>query len=303
MLFTPVVLIFYNRPNFTKKVVEQIIKANPPKVYAISDGPKTSKEINLVNQTRDLVEKSFDMSHIGIEKIYSNTNLGLEKRICSGLDYVFQLEEKAIILEDDCVPEISFFQFCQEMLTKYETEEKVSHISGSRYVDVNNSENKSYYFSKYPLEWGWATWKSEWMRYDSKMSDWQEVSKDSTLRKKYDTKKTYKYWHWIFKNCYNGSINSWAYKWFYRNIVDGKLSIIPKYNLINNIGMGSNSTNTKLKSRFLTQRTQELAFPLESPKKLCLNDENDKLQEIVLYNKSVLWLEVITKRIKPIIKE
>ena len=297
---TPLVLIIYNRYDCTLQLIKSINNINPEKLFVIADGPKENEKNDTVkcDRVRSLIDNIG--SKTKIEKIYSSKNIGLESRVVSGLNDVFSIVDRAIILEDDCIPDAAFFEYCTELLDKYEDCKDVVHIAGSKYV-TNDIQNQSYYFSKYSLEWGWATWKNRWLRYDGTMKDWPRIKKDKTFREIIKDKKVYKYWQWIFENCYNGHINSWAYKWLYKNMIEKKYTIIPKYNLINNIGIGTNSTNTKFKNTNTTQPLVQIAFPLKHPSEILFKEEFDSIQEQALYNKSVLWLELITKRLKPLI--
>jgi len=299
---TPLVIIIYNRHKYTYSLIESIKHVKPNNIFVIADGPKRNNVNDKIkcDKTRRIIDKVNWTENI--TKIYSEINLGLENRIVTGLDFVFSKVDRAIILEDDCIPNRTFFAYCSELLDKYENNLTISHIGGSRFIDTDDT-NDSYYFSKYSIEWGWATWKNRWLRYDGEMSDWPLIKKNKNYIDLFNNKKTEKYWNWIFENCYNGNINSWAYKWKYKNISQNKLSIIPNKNLINNIGIGYNSTNTKLKNRYFPQNSFDIKLPLIHPTDIQTNHINDERQEYILYNKSVLWLELFTKRLKPLLNK
>ena len=117
----PIILIVYNRPDHTKKILSQLNNFKIKKLYIISDGPKAkSLDIKNVEKTRKIVDEYLIKSKIKFKfKIYSNKNLGLRKRIISGLNTVFKREKVSIILEDDCIPTEDFFNFIDVMLKKF----------------------------------------------------------------------------------------------------------------------------------------------------------------------------------------
>lgn len=302
-MFSPVVIIVFNRPEFTAHVLEKILAANIRNVYVVIDGPrKTSyKDVELRSKVIKLVKQAFLGSHIKVNWIVSDVNLGLEKRITSALDRVFMVEKRAIILEDDCVPDISFFKFCEEMLDYYEGFENITHISGTCFVpDLNNDE--SYFFSKYPIEWGWATWANAWKNYNKKMTGWESYRNSSDFRGLFQKKRYYNFWKWILDRCFLGEQNSWAYKWVFTNLKMKTLSVTPRENLISNIGLGNNSTNTLLQNEFAQPKVKPMIFPLVHPRLICINQEYDSILDLNLHSKSLIWLEIISKRLKPIYK-
>jgi hypothetical protein len=159
----PIVFIVFNRPEATQRVFDEIRKMKPLKLFVIADGPRQNKDQDemLCKQTREVIE-SVDWS-CGVQKNYAAVNMGCGKRISSGLDWVFEQCDQAIILEDDCVPAQEFFTFCKEMLVRYKDHEKVLSISGfSAPTEQVRTLATSYYFSKFFGMWGWATWKRAW---------------------------------------------------------------------------------------------------------------------------------------------
>ena len=161
MIKTPVVLICFNRPILTKKVFKQIKKKKPSKLFIIMDGPRHKYSEDLKNIKK--VKKIFREINwkCKVYKDYAKENLGLKRRVVTGLNWVFKKVDKAIILEDDCYPTDNFFTFCESMLNFYKDNKKVLAITGNNFQTAP-IDNKSYYFSKYSHIWGWATWRSTW---------------------------------------------------------------------------------------------------------------------------------------------
>ena len=268
-----IVVIIYKRTKPLIQLVEILKKVKPKKIYIIADGPKTKKEKVFTNIARSIIEKNIDWN-CKINKIYSSKNLGLRKRIVTGLDKVFKSEEQAIILEDDCIPDFSFFQFCNQLLEKYKNNHKILSISGTTHSeDIYISQ--SYYFSKYFHSWGWATWKRAWKNYDDNMNEWKTKDDHKWLKRIIPNTIERIYWKKIFNMTSQNKINSWAYRWTYSHLKHGGLSIIPSKNLVSNVGFGKNATHNKLSVGSMRVKSSQIKFPLKHPKKISINDLKD----------------------------
>ncbi len=278
-LMTPVIFIIFNRPETTKKVFEAIRKAKPEKLYIIADGPRSlvPQDIELCNKTRKIVENiDWDCEVI---KDYANENLGCKVRPSSGFDIVFKQEEEAIILEDDCLPHPSFFEFCQQLLERYRDEEKINIISGSNFLSKFSNKNYRYQFSAFHHFWGWATWRRSWERYDIEMKEWPTVRSENVISDMFKSKQSVKYWQTLFDEVYSGKINTaWDYQWLYSSWKDNGLAILPTNNLISNIGFGENATHTKNKKHIRSNVPLEGAqFPLIHPTSINRDFEYDQI--------------------------
>ena len=233
-LNTPVVFIIFNRPDTAQKVFDEIKKIKPKKLFVISDGPRKSSEEKLCIETRKIIDDvDWDCK---VFKNYSNKNLGLKERISSGLNWVFDNVEEAIILEDDCVPNPSFFRFCEEMLEKYRKNENIMMIGGSNPLKDFEMEN-SYTFSKYYQIWGWATWKRSWNKYDINMKEWKSTKVNKKIKEVYKQKYIINHVKKLFNNVSSGKSNTWDIQWLYACLINDGLSITPRVNLISNIGI------------------------------------------------------------------
>ncbi len=265
---TPVALFIFNRPDTTKKVFEEIRKAEPDRFFVIADGPRRNVERDkeLCKLTREITDNiDWDCK---VTRDYAVENYGLRKRVAGGLTHMFESVDDAIILEDDCVPHQSFFPFCQELLERYCNEEKVMMISGNNFLGELSQKECSYHFSSFNHIWGWATWKRAWNLYDGGMNDWNDLKEGDFLNNILQDDVSVKYFRTIFQEVYEDKINSWAYRWLYSMLREAGLSIVPSKNLVTNIGFGPEATNTKSKS----QRTaniiaEEIEFPLMHPPK------------------------------------
>ena len=154
MTSTPVAFIIFNRPDTTKRVFAEIAKARPPKLLVIADGPRADHpaDVEKCAAVRAIIDGvDWDCE---VLKNYSDVNLGCKRRVSSGLDWVFDTVEEAIILEDDCLPHPTFFRFCEEMLEKYRDDKRIAMISGDNLQFGRKRTGYSYYFSRYPHIWG-----------------------------------------------------------------------------------------------------------------------------------------------------
>jgi hypothetical protein len=184
----------------------------------------------------------------------------------SGLNWVFSLVEEAIILEDDCLPDLSFFPFCQELLERYRGDSRVAYISGVNLVEKYLSTDDSYFFSEIGGIWGWATWRSNWQRYDRRLDSWPELRSKNMLSEIFDQPKAIAYWTQIFDAMHeNRGPNTWDYQWFYTCLKNNSLIAVPSVNLITNIGFGADATHTTEEdARFILAPTP-MKFPLRHP--------------------------------------
>lgn len=263
---TPVALFVFKRPNTTRRVFEAVAQIQPSKLFLIADGPRADRpdEVEACRHVREIV--SWVDWRCEVSTNFSQSNLGCQERIISGLNWIFSLVEEAIILEDDCLPDASFFPFCQELLEKYRGDTRVCAISGTNLVEKHLKTEASYYFSRLGGNWGWATWKSEWLRYDRHLRDWPKLKREGTLMELFEDPKTVAYWARIFDDMYeNDGRNTWDYQWLYTHLKNNSLTIIPRVNLVTNIGFGPGATHTAEGDTRLTLPMTTMEFPLRHP--------------------------------------
>ncbi|MEG5067185.1 putative capsular polysaccharide synthesis family protein [Microcoleus sp. B3-A4] len=267
---TPIVLIIFKRPHTTKQVFEVIQTLQPCQLFVIADGPNPEHpgEIEKCAATRAIIDR-LDWK-CEVYKNYSDINLGCKKRISSGLDWVFSQVEEAIILEDDCIPQLSFFQFCQELLERYRHNERVFQITGENTHGYRCSDS-SYYFSAYSFYWGWATWKRAWKYFDGSLKQWQQVRESQWLQDYLGDYPSAQYWAEIFDLTYNG-FNSWGWAWTFTCFVNQGLCAVPNQNLISNVGFGEDAAHTTWEvDEIANLPTQSIDFPLHHPTKVTVN--------------------------------
>ena len=293
----PVALIIFNRPDNTKKLYESLRIYKPDKLFIISDGPRKNYENDRerVIQSRKIFEKIDWKCEVFFNN--SESNLGCRKRIITGLNWVFGQVEKTIILEDDCIPSEEFFIFMELMLNKYQTNKDISSVCGTNFLPDWSKTKDSYLYSKYCNVWGWGTWKDRWEKIDFNLDKLQEIKKTKFLKSYLGSFRAYLYWHWILNNVKKKKIDSWAYIWNFTNFINNSLSIIPAINLVSNIGIGKDSSNTKsLPYKYIKadESRKKLKFPLKYPSNLLPDSKHDLKVEDTIFSKSIynrlLWI-------------
>jgi hypothetical protein len=241
---SPVLFMIFKRPDLTSRVFEQIRKVRPARLYIAADGPRPGQEgeQELCMETRRITEQiDWDCE---LKTLFREKNLGCRMAISSALDWFFGQEEEGIILEDDCLPNQSFFRFCDAMLEKYRNDNRIRHISGCNLQHGKKWGTASYYFSNLTHAWGWASWRRVWNDYDRDLSLYDSKEVKEQLAKIFTEPMVIDSWHRIFDETKAGKINTWDYQLTFINFFHHSLSIIPNINMISNIGFGANSTHT-----------------------------------------------------------
>lgn len=275
-LNTPVTFIIFNRPDVTALSFQAIAKAKPKRLLIVADGPRPHVigERDKCLKTRAVVEKiDWDCEVI---REYSETNLGCKKRVSSGLDKAFSIYDETIVVEDDCLPNESFFSFCHEMLERYRVNMEVMLISGNNF-HPSVQTGSSYLFSHFPHIWGWATWKRVWKDYDVSMKDWPELKGQGFPLEIIKTRTLFRKWVRTFDRTFAGEIDTWDHQLTFAIWKKDGLCISPMRNLVKNIGFGPEATHTKALNDYANRPSEELVFPLRHPPRIEANKEFENL--------------------------
>ncbi|MCK5015319.1 MAG: hypothetical protein KAS66_16040, partial [Candidatus Omnitrophica bacterium] len=235
------------------------------------------------SKTRAIIDVDWPCELI---KHYSDDNIGCKVNISSGLDWAFSIVDEAIILEDDCLPHPTFFRFCDEMLEHYRDDNRIAMISGDNFQFGKKRTNYSYYFSRYPHIWGWATWKRSWDNYDVDMKMWPEVRDGRWLEDILQSKASVWYWRYIFNSVFNGKTDSWGYPWTFSCWKQGEVSVLPNNNLISNIGSGADALHTKDKDEYSGIDTSPAQFPISHPPHVVPDHVADAITEKEMFSGS-----------------
>jgi hypothetical protein len=270
---TPVAIFLYRRPAHVRELTDRLQLVRPAKVWLVADGPKDTTEKNLCEQARQAAEAGISWP-CQIVRLYSDTNLGLKKRIETGLDQVFELEEAAVVLEEDCHPTPNFFLFCEAMLEKYCSEPMVGAISGNCFLPKKQVLATDYYFSRYAHIWGWATWARAWKAYDRSRWAWPKQGFCNLFPNADKTEEAY--WNRIFGRMASGELSTWDYSWISWFWMQGWVSITPAQNLVRNVGFGPDATNTRdVLVKTGMEREDLLSAPFEGPMEIKADTELD----------------------------
>jgi hypothetical protein len=301
-LSTPVAFIIFKRPDTTKRVFEAIRQAKPPKLLVIADGPRVDRsgEAEKCAAVRAIIDRvDWDCE---VLKNYSEINLGCGKRVYSGLDWVFDNVEDAIILEDDCLPHPTFFRFCEELLERYRYDSRIGSISGLNVQFGRRRTEYSYYFSRYNHIWGWATWRRAWHYYDYDMKLWPEINARGFLSDILGDPQAVKYWTKLFQYTYDGRINTnWDFQWTFACWIQNALGVLPNVNLVSNIGFSAESTHTSEEgSKYANMPTEAIEFPLKHPPFMVRDLEADNFTQNTLFK--VSWSKRVKAKVKKIME-
>ncbi|MCS7029805.1 MAG: nucleotide-diphospho-sugar transferase, partial [Bacteroidia bacterium] len=195
-LTTAVLFLVFKRLDTTKKVFEVIRKAKPPRLYIAADGPRdwVEGEAEKVKMVREYLMNNIDWD-CEVKTLFRDKNLGCGRAVSEAITWFFEHEEMGIILEDDTVPSLSFFWFCEELLKKYKDDKRIGMISGNNFQDGIKRGDGDYYFSIYNHIWGWATWRDRWEGYDFELDSFKD---DKFIEELFVNKKAIKYWKNIF---------------------------------------------------------------------------------------------------------
>ncbi|WP_257666875.1 nucleotide-diphospho-sugar transferase [Parapedobacter tibetensis] len=241
---SPILLLIFNRPIYTGKVFEQISRAKPRKLYIAADGPraKVEGEIEKCQKARSIIDKiNWECT---VSTLFRTENLGCKIGVSTAIDWFFENEEEGIILEDDCLPNQSFFRFCDVMLEHYRYDQRVGSITGSNHHNKESWGTASYYFSQRSDIWGWASWRRTWEKYDVSLSNYSVQEAATLLKKMFADELLLSEWLTIFEQVKRGAIDTWDYQFHFLNFVEYALCVVPNHNLISNIGFGEDATHT-----------------------------------------------------------
>lgn len=286
----PVLLLAFNRPDTTAKVIDAIRPARPGRLYFSVDGPRDDRpgELGAVRAVRDLANR-VDWP-CEVVTLFNERNLGCKTAVSRAVTRFFEQEEAGIILEDDCVAHPSFFGFAATLLDRFKDDERVFMISGDNFQFGRRRDHYSYYFSHHTHIWGWATWRRAWARYDHSMKLWPEIRDGGWLEDVVGDRRGAEYWRRIFEDTYAERNTSWAYRWTFAAWVNGGLAVLPNANLVSNIGFGDAATHTvNRRNRLAGMPLSPMEFPLRHPPFVIRNARADSFTQRTIFANQPLW--------------
>jgi hypothetical protein len=284
-LGTAVLFLVFNRPETTRQVFDAIRRAGPPRLYVAADGPRDNhpgehERCDLVREIATAVDWPCE-----VKTLFREKHLGCGVAVSAAIDWFFEHESEGIILEDDCLPDQSFFRFCEEMLERYRTEPSVMMISGGFYLGEQYEIAGSYFFSKHVDIWGWASWRRAWQHNDPKIALWPNLRDSDWLMRIGNGHRDFgEFWTEVFDTVHGGRLDTWDYQWVFSCWLQNGLTIVPSKNLIKNIGFGDGATHTKSNGgRLSTQPLETISFPLEHPDAVKRDHVADRWIDLIVY--------------------
>ncbi len=281
MLDTPVALTFFNRPQTTARVFEAIAKARPRKLFLIADGPRPDRpeDVESCAAAQEVVSRvDWDCE---VHRNYADVNLGCGYRPATGISWLFEQVEEAIILEDDCVPDPSFFPYCEALLQHYREDERVMIVSGTNTLKGRGATPYSYWFSRVPHCGAWATWRRAWRHFDMEMTLWPELRDTGFLHEMMGDEDAVAFLTRVFDRAHANpaDIHYWDFQWLFACWAQNGFCAVPATNLISNIGFGDHGTHHKDPDHpYSNLPTTPMGFPLRHPPYVMRDRELDLIQ-------------------------
>ena len=284
----PILFLIFNRPESAREVFRRIRSAAPKRLYVAADGPRQDNpgDSKSCAETRSIVD-ALDWD-CRVEQLFRDENLGCRKAVSSAIDWFFENEEHGIIIEDDCLPDPSFFRFCSELLEKYRCTDNVMTINGSNFQFGEKRGEASYFFSRCPHVWGWATWRRAWQRFDIEMKSFPGFSRERRIDDFFADRRMRQHYSTLLRAAFEQRIDSWAYPLLYSVLSHDGLCISPNTNLVENIGWQSGThtaltgvswlkrmTMGRIYRRLMTNRAQSVPFPLTHTPEVTLDPSAD----------------------------
>ena len=291
----PIVLLIFRRDKVVD-IIDRLREVQPRKIYLMADYGRNEQEKEQAKMCRDIAEKAIDWE-CEVIKNYAVENRGVYGNIGKGAQWIFQREEMAIFLEDDNLPEVSFFHYCEELLIKYKDNDKILWICGTNYLGKYKSPtDDSYMFTQHLLPCGWASWSSKFLKYydlDLKLCDDRRNLKG--MKNRFTT--TQLYYQYMYRWLAErrrikevGRSRSWDYQMDFALKYYNLYGISPANNQIRNIGVdeisehGGTSTMNEMTRRFCTMPSYPIEFPMKHPEKIAVDSVYErKIGEILLF--------------------
>lgn len=304
----PVALFIFKRREASIRIIERIAQVKPTHLYILSDHGRSEEERKLVEECRNAVESAVSWP-CRITKFYAKENIGVYQNIGVGATRVFEQEECAIFLEDDNLPEISFFRYCSEMLDKYYCDDRVLWVCGTNYLGKYVSQDGAdYKFTQHMLPCGWASWSHKFTRfYDGSLSMLEDDQAMKELRKRFESGKLFRMYRdqWISereKILHGRQPASWDYQMCLALRANNLLGIVPMCNQIKNIGVddysahGGTTMDNIMTRRYCGMDSYPLNFPLNAPKIVEKDKQFEKLLEEIIVPPVNLRIKIVLHR-------
>jgi len=288
----PILFLVFNRPDLTAEVISVLRQVSPKRLFVAADGPRANVdgEAELCRQAR-AIATTLDWE-CELKTLFRDKNRGCGPAVSGAIAWFFEQVEEGIILEDDCLPSLSFFDFCKYALEKFRDDTRIGTISGDYFLPPDLSFDQPYYFSKYFQIWGWATWRRVWQKYRFDLSFETEETWLRIFNDIHPASLESEYWLEILRGLAKGTINTWDYQMMLISWRERFLHVAPSKNLVTNIGYRPDATHTCFESplaRFPRHELRDFKVDLE----VCALPKIDDLTFYVRFLeslRSVWWL-------------
>lgn len=269
MFETPVLLLIFNRPDTTRRTFDVIRAAQPRYLFVAADGPRSDKptDVERCRAARSVVEQ-VDWP-CTVQTLFRTENRGCGRGPAEAITWFFDQVEEGIILEDDCVPDPSFFPYCQTLLEKYRHDEQVYMITGTNALRKWGNQKSSYFFSYMAHSLGWASWRRAWRAFDYEMSGWSTASGQLKVKNTLSRQSYFNHYYTEFTKYQAVKPDDvWDFQWAFARWVNGGKTVVPSVNLIKNIGFNADATHSFYENDLLANLSlYHIEFPLCTPAK------------------------------------
>ena len=279
----PVLLIAFNRPWHTAQVWEAMRKWQPERLLVAMDAPRPGmpSDVAACQAVRELVQAPDWTCELSVH--CASSHQGCRHGPAGAISWAFEQAEQAIVLEDDCVPELTFFPYCAELLERYRSHPQVMGIGGHRWEAPDLMDSPSYYASRYPNTWGWASWADRWAKFDLAMAEWPGLRASGWLQGRFSDPAAVAYWQQNF-NAMESGLDTWDLAWLFACWRQEGVWLRPNVNLVQNIGFGPDATHTLETFHPAGRTASAMPLPLNHPETLAVDPRQDDLLEWVNFS-------------------
>lgn len=276
MIDSPILLIAFNRPDLTRLVLSRLKEVGVRQLYVAVDGPRLDRpgEARLVQDVHDAVAE-VDW-RCEVQTLLRSENLGCARGVSGAITWFFSHVEEGIILEDDILPDPTFFPYAAELLDRYRDDHRVGAVSGCNLVPPSEiGVDASYRFTRLPHIWGWATWKRVWDGYDLDLRSWRDLWPESARREALGSPAAIRYWSRIFDLVARDEMDTWDYSFAYHCLKSDALTATSNVNLTENVGFRADATHTSAAAQAYIRPVQRMEFPLQHPVEVRADERSD----------------------------
>lgn len=276
--------------------MESLLEVKPKHIYVAIDGPRSHipSEKQLVSECYEIFTQLPWQASVNFLK--RDKNLGCRESVSSAITWFFNQVEQGIVLEDDCIPSEDFFSYAETLLEKYKNDDRVMAISGDNLISYDPGIG-SYFFSRYCHIWGWASWRRAWKFYDVKMTYWPQDRESGLLETLFSNRREVEYWKNIFDRTHAGKIDTWDFQWIHTIFRKSGMCIVPKVNLVRNIGFDERATHTKHDMN-LSLQAMDLPSPLAHPTEIKICEKFDEIESKRFFRAHPQYMSLMKKSLR-----